>query len=59
MIFVCIAIVGASQSSGQGSTEFSGPYVNREYGFSVVIPRGMKASGAAPNAPNRGFLLKK
>lgn len=36
---------------------YSGQYVNRHYGFSVRIPNGFTAEGAAPGAPNHGFLI--
>ena len=37
--------------------KYTNQYVNRNYGYSVVIPKGMVGLGATYGAPNHGFTI--
>jgi hypothetical protein len=51
------AFCACGQSEGQGVASYTGAYTNVDYGFSVTIPPGLKATGAAKGAPNHGFVI--
>ena len=45
---------GDAAARGRGAV-YVGTYVNHQYGYSVILPAGMRGAGSAPPAPDHGF----
>jgi hypothetical protein len=51
-----LSLAVVAQTTDKG-TAVSGRYTNREYGFSVTVPKRLKAFRNSPPAPNHGFRI--
>ena len=56
-ILLVLGIMGSVPPSGAGVI-YRGHYSNVDYGFEITIPPGFTGQGAAPGAPNHGFVIQ-
>ena len=56
-LFVLLLKADAPEDQALKAAQYTGSYVNSDYGFSVKIPDHLTGVGAAEGAPNHGFVV--